>query len=327
MHISRCDMKEIGQQLKDIRLKKKYTYADIEKMTKMRPDQIEAIENGDFDFFENDISYLRFYVRKYAEVLGVNFDDIRDAYDTSVEEYTQTLSMKAIQEREELDQNIKQRREVPKAHTYTEPPVSANKDLKSIRQNVKQSSRFRKSKVDISLISLLVIVVVIVGVIIFAVFNNVFAPDDSSANNDKQSEVTPTPTPEKDNGDTDEKEKEQEQEKNSVVFTQVNPSTYDITGVKLNDPLELDIRLENGTESWIRVYLNGQEVIIGDVYNSTSKIVYTGTAGANDIYTINFGNYADQKVSIYINGTKMTIDPSVAANGNVLDITLNVKGQ
>ncbi|OCN03853.1 hypothetical protein A4S06_04625 [Erysipelotrichaceae bacterium MTC7] len=319
-------MKEIGQQLKDIRIAKKYTYADIEKMTKMRPDQIEAIENGDFDFFENDISYLRFYVRKYAEVLGVNFDDIRDAYDTSVEEYTQTLSMKAMQEREELDQNIKQRREVPKARTYTEPPIGTTKDAKSIRQNVKQSARFRKNKVDVSLISLLVIVVVIVGVIIFAMFNNMFAPEDTNANNDKQSEVTPTPTPETDSDKEDDKEKEEEA-KSDMVVSQVNASTYDITGLKLNDPLTLELKIETGIETWFRAYLNGQEVITGDVYNSTSKVAYTGTVGANDVYTLNFGNYGAEKVSIFINGTKVTIDPNVASATNVIDLTLNVKGQ
>lgn len=322
-------MKDIGKKLKEQRQSQNLSYADVAKMTKMPESHIRAIESGAIEYFQEDITYLRFYLRAYCKALHIPFEQYKEQFDDDMEEFTQTLSLKAVKEREEIEENIASRKEIKKADTYTEPPIATMKDRNSIRQNANMSNRFRKKgKLDISLISLLAIVAIVIAVVVFVMFNNRFNPSTNDTN--KESSVTEnntTPTPEENN-----KKEEQETtpEEPTFTITEVAADNYLVEGLKLNDAFKLEVKLSGTISTWIQGTLNGDTVnsiISSDTYAAGTPIVYEGVVGQNDVYVLRFGNYNNENVTILINGKAMTINPAITANGSVLNITITVNGK
>lgn len=316
-------MKDIGIKLKAKRTELKLSYKDVSKMTKMPEDHIRAIEDGDIEHFQNDITYLRFYLRAYCKVLGISFDDVRDEFDHSIDEFTQTLSLKAIKEREEIEDSIATRSEVRKADTYKEPPLSTIKDRSSIRQNAQQTKRFRKpGKLDFSLISLLLIVVIVIGIIVFVMFNNKLNP--STSNNDTPTSETTTPTPEKETAKEKAQEKKTEEPKTpAFTTTEVAVNNYEISGLKMNELFNLDMSFT--LNCWVEIKQNNT-TLISKVYGAQEPLKFEGQVSESATYVINFGNYRADAVDITINGEKLTLNPEFGANGVQVTLTLTIKG-
>lgn len=63
-------MIRIGARLKEVRLRKGLTLSDVAQNTKIKPDFLEAIENGEYDRLPS-ASYAQGFVRNYASFLGL----------------------------------------------------------------------------------------------------------------------------------------------------------------------------------------------------------------------------------------------------------------
>lgn len=327
-------MKEIGNKLQTKRQSLKLSYQDIAKMTKMPEEHIKAIERGDIDYFKNDITYLRFYVRAYCKALGIDFEAYKNMFEKDIDDFTQTLSLKAIKEREEIEENIASRTEVRKADTYKEPPVATVKDRGSIRQNANQAIRFRKKpRLDISLISLLVIVVVVIGVIVFVVFNNSMNPSDDTANDPKVNENT-TPTPESNNNNNDKPiDIDDDPKESGYKVSEQDPYTYLVEGLKRDATFKIEIKIAppagfkvwaSNTKSGVIGTLNDKNITLVDVSSTEALgITYEGRVGADDTYVFNFKDYASTGVSVFIDGKKVDLNATL---DKIAKLTLVVKG-
>lgn len=64
-------MTELGEMLKQARLKKDYTLEDIQQMTKIQKRYLEAIEQGNLDALPGHF-YARAFVKSYAEAVGLD---------------------------------------------------------------------------------------------------------------------------------------------------------------------------------------------------------------------------------------------------------------
>ncbi|MEW9667703.1 helix-turn-helix domain-containing protein [Ammoniphilus sp. 3BR4] len=64
-------MTELGEMLKQARLKKDYTLEDIQQMTKIQKRYLEAIEHGNLDALPGHF-YARAFVKSYAEAVGLD---------------------------------------------------------------------------------------------------------------------------------------------------------------------------------------------------------------------------------------------------------------
>lgn len=317
-------MKDIGKQLKDKRLQLNLSYDDITKITKMPEEQIRAMEAGDISYFEHDLTYLRFYVRKYCNVLGLSFDSYREDLDTSVDQYTESISLQAIREREAIEEHISSRKEIKKADTYKEPPASTKKDRQSIRQNRNVGKRKRKS-FDFSLISLLLIIVVVIGIIVYVgvKFGTGRPTSDNTPKIPENKEVTPVP--EKSEKEKEEEKQKEEKQETKITFETVSPTEYIVHGVKVNDPLVVDITFTQ--PSWVQDTLNNPGFFKEAVYGPDTPIRYNGVTQANSAFAIRFGNFNKDQVSVVINGTKLEFDPQISTLGNVLTLKFTVKGE
>lgn len=68
-------MKTVGFILKEARLNKKFTLAQVESATKIRLKFLEAIENDDYAKLPS-LNYAKGFVKNYAEFLGLSESDV-----------------------------------------------------------------------------------------------------------------------------------------------------------------------------------------------------------------------------------------------------------
>lgn len=96
--------KSIGEVLREARESRGWTFADIQRMTKIQARLVQALEYNDFEAIP-DPDYTRSFLQRYAEVLDLDASVILHAYDSkSLVVYYETG--------EESDANIDLRRNV-----------------------------------------------------------------------------------------------------------------------------------------------------------------------------------------------------------------------
>ena len=88
-------MKEIGQKLKEAREEIGVSIEEVADDLKLRPAQIENIENGDSSAFK-DMFNLKYLIRDYSKYLGLNKEDLVDEYNEYLFDYTSKISLDDI---------------------------------------------------------------------------------------------------------------------------------------------------------------------------------------------------------------------------------------
>jgi len=88
-------MKEIGESLKEARENIGLSMEEVAKDLKLRPSQLESIENGDSEAFK-DIFYLKSLIKDYAKYLGLNPDELIDEFNEYLFDHTSRISLEDI---------------------------------------------------------------------------------------------------------------------------------------------------------------------------------------------------------------------------------------
>ena len=103
----------VGSLLKDARTKKGITLDEVHAKIKMHPRVLQLLEDGKFDKLPSPL-FAKSFLKSYADYLGVNHDEVIDAYDHEGEavkkEPDQVLFLKTIDEKKEetwAGQNLK----------------------------------------------------------------------------------------------------------------------------------------------------------------------------------------------------------------------------
>lgn len=322
-------MIKIGKDLQKRRRELKLTYADVSKMTKLSIPHLKAIENGDIEYFKEDLTYLRFYVRSYCKAVDIPYENFKDDVSDSVEEYTNTMTMKIQEEHLKSEQAIREKIKNKKSNKEMSEDNKglrlAKKDRTSIQQNAQATARFRKAKrLDLAFLSLAVVIALIVLIIVYAGVNSFFGSSNTSE------EETPkvsnkAPTPEKEDTKVPEETKKEEKENSKLAFTKDSVSAYSVANIKENDALKIEITFKD--RCWFDGQLNGG-VIPNAITNTTFEpgqtFTYDGFAKANDVYSFVFGYFPG--TIIKVNGETIPLDESLATAAGVQRITLTLKG-
>ena len=90
-------VKEIGAKLKEAREEMGVSVEEVAEDLKLRPSQIENIEEGNMDAFK-DIFYLKYFIRDYAKYLGLGYEDMVDDFNEYLFDYTSKISIDDIKE-------------------------------------------------------------------------------------------------------------------------------------------------------------------------------------------------------------------------------------
>jgi len=117
-------MKEIGNYLKQTRIKNGVSLEEASEDLNMSTIQLENIEDGNVRAFK-DIFSLRDYVKDYAKYLGLNVNKLSDEFNDFMFERTSKISISTVTEKKANTSNenkkqisspytqIKDRREIP----------------------------------------------------------------------------------------------------------------------------------------------------------------------------------------------------------------------
>lgn len=88
-------MKEIGEKLRETRESIGVSIDEAAEDLKLRPSQIENIENGNMEAFK-DVFYLKYFIRDYSKYLGLSYEDMVDEFNEYLFDYTSKISLDDI---------------------------------------------------------------------------------------------------------------------------------------------------------------------------------------------------------------------------------------
>ena len=80
-------MKRIGKLLKKSREDKGLSVGTLSERTQITERRLKAIEEGDIDYFHDDTSFVRRYVRAYCREVGVDYATVEDELNEALRKY------------------------------------------------------------------------------------------------------------------------------------------------------------------------------------------------------------------------------------------------
>jgi len=110
-------LKEIGESLKEARENIGLSIDEVSTDLKLRPSQLENIEQGNIDAFK-DIFYLKSLIKEYAKYLGMNYEDMVDEFNEYLFDKTSKISLDDIKKAKKKEQK-KAKKEDRIASPYT----------------------------------------------------------------------------------------------------------------------------------------------------------------------------------------------------------------
>ena len=93
-------MKEIGERLREAREAMGISVEEAAEDLKIRPAQLENIEDGNKEAFK-DVFYLKFFIRDYAKYLGLDYEALTEEFNEYLFDYTSRLSLDDIKKANE----------------------------------------------------------------------------------------------------------------------------------------------------------------------------------------------------------------------------------
>lgn len=252
-------MDEIGQKLRNARIKKGYTIDDLQQITKIQKRYLIAIEEGQFDHLPGDF-YVRAFIKQYSDAVGISSDDLLEEYKS----------------------------DIPNAQPTQETAPEETK-TRSIKEE--SNSFFSNLGNYIPQIVVGIIVVVIIGVIAFGMIHrnqsssSVTIPKDNTEQTTKKAKKT---TKKKAAKKTETKSKE------TAVKESDTEGTYTITNVP-SDGLKVVVEGSNG-QAWIQ-FKEGDNTTWQQALSADEK-KETTVPSDTTTFTIQTGNVNNTKVTI-----------------------------
>lgn len=289
-------MQKIGKMLQEKRIELGLSVEDVSNKTRLTVKHIKALENGDLTFFHDDLSYLRFFVKSYCDILGVDFDDIKDELRTNILDYTMTFAENEQLSREAIENSI-----------------AKSEKLSKVKTDVKVKKRKKMRKPDVSLVSLIASIGVVILIILFAFV--VYIKQDQSKNDLSNSEIPVAPEVNKDDPylkDEDKEEKEEEPVVKPMEFVKNGTTDYTINNLKSDEKLKIETTF-NGSSSGYSVTVDDKAPMNAEIYDAgtTATTEIDVKKGAKITLTIGCMVQTDIKINGKVVKTDESINPSV----------------
>lgn len=295
-------MRNIGQTLQERREELGYTLQSMSEKIRVPISKLKAIEEGDLKALENDIGYVKFYIRFYCNALHLDFEDFREELEKSMDEYSNTTKMLKMVELEEIQDRINSR---TKSAIQTKKP---------------NRGKFRKP--DLSFISFVALISVL-AISLILVFIFLVLPKLMAAEVEPDSDVVdvmPQPivdTPVEDPTDEPVIIKELTIEKTGV-------DTYKLSG--LSDQQELQMIINFKSNAYVKIMIDGvspnnpasKRYNVGDTLTQLINVsegmiveVYIGWMNGN---------------TITLNGLNVPLDETVASRNGSVTLIFKMEG-
>ncbi len=287
-------MLEIGNSLKERREELGFSLKQMSDKTRVPVNKLQAIENGDLKFFENDFTYLKFYIRYYCNALHLDFEIYRDQLDLALDEFSNTTKMLKISEVNEIQDRVRER---------------TNKPL-------------NRKKFDISFISfvssIVLLVITLLLVFVFLILPNLNKDEEALINNNNTD--IPTPIENIDDVDT-----EVEETPKVLSVSQIDSVNYEITG--FNDLQELAMLINFKSNAYVRIRVDGDTAVNlpSKLYNVGSTLDFKFNATNDTILEVYIGWMNGNTISI--NDIVIPIDSEIASRNGSVTFTFRLRGE
>ncbi|MDP3306343.1 MAG: helix-turn-helix transcriptional regulator [Erysipelotrichaceae bacterium] len=233
-------MKNVGLRLKEQREEVGFTLEEMSAKTKITIPQLRALEEGNLDFFKEDISYVPYFVRFYAQALYLDYETLRIDVDTAIKDLHHTQKLKIVAQNKTTKENIENR----------------IKDRSKMNRNTTALRPAGKRKVDYSLLSMLVFIILLLITLIVIFFVYIYPMIiDSKANNNETDIIA---LPQNPNEEVEEKPEEDDPTipfVSAVEVTALNSREYEITGYVVDEEVLITVTFVR--DVWMKVYIDG----------------------------------------------------------------------
>ena len=291
-------MKSIGKTLKTLRENKGITLIEVSENTKTNIDILKAIENGNIDYFKDDLLYINFYIKNYLRYIKEDDYDFQNDLNKVINNYKNSSQNQAVVDDSEVNDFM----------------------IKRIQQaGVGQ----KKIKVkDYSFKSFVFIGTIIVVLLVFFILTNKDNHNNDSIEDEIVNKpkientilpsVAPTDLP---IIDTDHK----------LKINIVDHSTYEI--VNYTEGQNLEVTIKFGIDTWFKASVN--EVSLSTpaskVYTQDEEIKIIETAKKDLKISLHLGKVINN--NIYINDDLLVLDEKIINNSNSQVINIILKGE
>lgn len=279
-------MDEIGQKLRNARIKKGYTIDDLQQITKIQKRYLIAIEEGQFDHLPGDF-YVRAFIKQYSDAVGISSDDLLEEY----------------------------KADIPNSQPTQE---SAPEETKTRTIKEESNSFFSNLGNYIPQIVVGIVVIVIIGVIAFGMVHrnqnasSVTIPKDNTTQTTKKS-TKKTPAKKAPAKKAEAKTKE------LTVKESSTEGTYTITNAP-TDGVKVDVE-GSGGQAWIQ-FKEGSNTTWQQALSSGEK-KSTTVPSDTTTFTVQTGNVTNTKVTI--DGKAVDLSKSQSGSTIVKTLTFNIE--
>ena len=279
-------MDEIGQKLRNARIKKSYTIDDLQQITKIQKRYLIAIEEGQFDHLPGDL-YVRAFIKQYSDAVGISSDDLLEEY----------------------------KADIPNSQPTQE---SAPEETKTRTIKEESNSFFSNLGNYIPQIVVGIVVIVIIGVIAFGMVHrnqnasSVTIPKDNTTQTTKKS-TKKTPAKKAPAKKAEAKTKE------LTVKESSTEGTYTITNAPTGG-VKVDVE-GSGGQAWIQ-FKEGSNTTWQQALSSGEK-KSTTVPSDTTTFTVQTGNVTNTKVTI--DGKSVDLSKSQSGSTIVKTLTFNIE--
>ncbi|AYE38772.1 helix-turn-helix domain-containing protein [Companilactobacillus zhachilii] len=279
-------MDEIGQKLRNARIKKGYTIDDLQQITKIQKRYLIAIEEGQFDHLPGDF-YVRAFIKQYSDAVGISSDDLLEEY----------------------------KADIPNSQPTQE---SAPEETKTRTIKEESNSFFSNLGNYIPQIVVGIVIVVIVGVIAFGMIHrnqsasSVTIPKDNTTQTTKKSAKKKAAKKES-------KKVAKKTTNEEAVKESDTEGTYTITNAP-SDGVKVEVE-GNGGQAWIQ-FKEGSNTTWQQALNSGEK-KETTVASDTTTFSVQTGNVKNTKVTI--DGKSVDLSKLQSGSSIVRTLTFNIE--
>lgn len=288
-------MQEIGLKLKERREELGFTLRQMSDKTRVPIGKLEAIEAGDLKRLENDLSYVRFYVRYYCNALHIDFEEVREHLDASLDEYSNTTKMIKLTEVNEMSERIQER-----------------------AMNLNRSKR---KKWDVSLItfivSVIVLIITLILVFIFLILPNLNqAKDPVLINPQIPQPIEPSPTTPDETPVVEEL---------VLSLSQIDALNYEIAGFEEDEELSLVVNF--ASNAYVRISVNGDSAVNlpSKLYNAGTSLDFKFKASEATTLEIYIG-WMDGN-TMFLNDLSVPLNAEIATRNGSVTLTFKCVGE
>ena len=306
-------MEELGKKLLAEREIRKISLHDISNATHISIAVLKDIEAGHFDKYEGDEQYIKKYIKKYADYLGIDSTDLIESYVT----ITQELSLTKLKEREE---KLKVEPKPKKVVTKIAKPAYAKSQKVYDNNSGRTFVRYT-------------LIIALCLLIIFSVWYAMRLSSDNNADfkDPNQNHITGTPSVDEDKDNVEDTpptpEPEKKPEEDKVVMNRLNQNQYEI---KIPASMEsFTFKIDFVSYTWSSMSVNGQPYsqFAGKGYNSANQAndknatpeTVSLTFNSKDIQTMTLSNGFNLYHRYYINDTLLAV-PETDQVGTYADV-------